>query len=121
MSEEYDIDRLEEEKTESEDNFSRPIRAMHEAYQELFQEAEPGFNYARAMIEEGKKKEGQPRYKLNYLDEAEQQRIIEKNVEDLPEYQARKVRATIQLGSAPTAHKEIVNENRKQEGLEPIN
>lgn len=116
---EYTLEDLENHETEEGETWDNSLRVIHRIYQELFEEADPGMNYARVVIEEGPR-EGTPWYQLHFLDQDRQSEIIEEHVEDLPGYQQKKIKTTVNLGHSPAVIKEEVNKKRKAEGLEPI-
>mgnify|MGYP007091097642 CR=1 FL=1 len=89
-----------------------------EIYRRLYDEAEPGMDYDEAEKEE----HGMPHYKLHYLEDDRISEIIEEVCEEegVSEKNQSTVHSSVMLQAAPTGHKEVVNENRKEAGLEPI-
>lgn len=93
----------------------------HDAYDEimekLYEEAKPGMNYSEA-----EKREGTPHYRLHYLDQDRQMEIVDEVCEkhEVTGREKKQLRKAINLGPSPSTAEHVVDETRRQEGLEGI-
>lgn len=95
---------------------------VNKIYTELYEASYPSADYDQLVERADEGGEDMvPAYRLHYLPHEKCKDIVEKHLQDIGDREASNIATSIYLGAAPSGSLEKVNENRKKQGLEPVN